>query len=428
VSDLITRTARRQFVVLLAVFIGAALGTLLGASALVIVNPSASDFVQQKSISLRYRLAEILPHPAQPEFVPTPLAVSTGTPSVTSVPLNDPIIEPPNDPTTQPPTASPTRAPTRTPSPKADLKPIQPTVMLRGIKHDYQHWNNCGPVTLEMDLSYFDRTDTQTEIAAFTKPNADDRNVRPDELAAYVSRTGLRSITRVNGTLDLLKTLLSNNLPVIVETALVKQPQGWMGHYRLLVGYDARQFSTMDSYDGPNVKIAFDDLDAEWRAFNRLYLVIYPTAQDARVRAILGDALDDRTMYAQAAAVARAEIGSNSNDAFAEFNLGMSLNGLKRYPEAAAAFDRARTLGLPWRMLWYQFGPYEAYLQVGRYDEVIALADALLKATDDLEESHYYKGLALRALGRAADARREFEAALRWNSNYRDAQQALETP
>jgi tetratricopeptide (TPR) repeat protein len=201
-----------------------------------------------------------------------------------------------------------------------------------------------------------------------------------------------------------------------------------MGHYRLLVGYDASQFYTMDSYDGPNVKITFDDLDTEWRAFNRLYLLVYPPAQETRVRAILGGALDDRTMYAQAAAVARAEVESNPNDAFAEFNLGMSLDGLKRYPEAAVAFDRARTLGLPWRMLWYQFGPYEAYLQTGRYDEVIALADALLKATDDLEESHYYKGIALRALGRVADARREFETALRWNSNYRDAQRALETP
>jgi tetratricopeptide (TPR) repeat protein len=131
-------------------------------------------------------------------------------------------------------------------------------------------------------------------------------------------------------------------------------------------------------------------------------------------------------MYAQAAARARAESDADPKDAFAQFNLGSGLVALKRYAEAAAAFDRARTLGLPWRMIWYQFSPYEAYLHVGRYDEVIALADALLSQTDDLEEAHYYKGLALRARGRPEEARREFETALRYNSNYREAQKALE--
>jgi tetratricopeptide (TPR) repeat protein len=250
--------------------------------------------------------------------------------------------------------------------------------------------------------------------------------VRPDELAAYAHHVGLRSIIRVNGTMERLELFLSNGLPVIVETALVKQPQGWMGHYRLLIGYDAKQFNTMDSYDGPNVKISFGDLDVEWRAFNRLYLVIYSEEQATRVRAILADTLDDATMYAQAAARARAESDADPKDAFAQFNLGSSLVALKRYAEAAAAFDRARTLGLPWRMIWYHFSPYEAYLHVGRYDEVIALADALLSKTDDLEEAHYYKGLALRALSRPEEARREFETALRYNSNYREAQKALE--
>jgi hypothetical protein len=55
------------WVALLAIFIGAVLGTLLGASALVTVNPIAADWVQQKSISARDRLAEILPHPAEPQ-------------------------------------------------------------------------------------------------------------------------------------------------------------------------------------------------------------------------------------------------------------------------------------------------------------------------------------------------------------------------
>lgn len=89
-------------------------------------------------------------------------------------------------------------------------------------------------------------------------------------------------------------------------------------------------------------------------------------------------------------------------------------------------FDHARALGLPWRMMWYQFGAYEAYAQTKRYVDVIALADATLRNADDLEEAHYYKGVALRALGQNDQARREFETALRYNKNYQDAQRAMQ--
>lgn len=411
------RTARTRFQIFLAVFVGGALGTILGALAILTLNPSTFDLIQQKAQSLQYRWIENLPRENLPKFVPTPLAASLAIPSTVQTPTPD----------TPAGIISQTRAPTIAPA-RANIASIQTAVSLRGIKPDYQRWNNCGPTTLGMNLSYFRRTDTQAEIAAFTKPNPDDRNVRPDELAAYAQSAGMRTVIRENGTLDRLKLLLSNGLPVIVETSLEKQPQGWMGHYRLLAGYDSQKFITMDSYDGPNVKIAFDDLDDTWRAFNRLYLVIYPDEQSARVKAILADTLDDQTMYTHAATRARDEIQADPKDAFAQFNLGTSLVGLKRYSEAASAFDRARAIGLPWRSLWYQFGPYEAYLQTGRYSEVIDLADSLLRETVDLEESHYYKALALRSLGRNEEARRELEAAVRYNKNYADAKRALATP
>jgi tetratricopeptide (TPR) repeat protein len=420
--------------VLRAVLAGVLIGAIL--SALVLAGLQ-SDLLQQKFMSLRYRVAALLPHAAEPQFVPTPLALPsangrppTDEPTQTLESSFDPTPEGTRHPVTLPATPSIVRPPssiprTRTPTLPPDVTPVQPMVALRAIKADYQRWNNCGPTTLGMALQYFGKTDPQAEIATFTKPNPDDRNVRPDELAAYANRAGLRTIIRVNGTLDRLKLLLSNGVPVIIETALVKQPQGWMGHYRLLIGYDATQFNTMDSYDGPNVKISFADLDAEWRTFNRIYLVVYANAPAARVRAILADTLDDQTMYAQAAARARAEIAADPKDAFAQFNLGSSLAGMKLYAPAAAAFDKARMLGLPWRMLWYQHDPYIAYLRVGRNEEVIALADSLLSKTNDLEEAHYYKGLALRALKREPEARREFETALHYNPNYRDALNAM---
>lgn len=122
---------------------------------------------------------------------------------------------------------------------------------------------------------------------------------------------------------------------------------------------------------------------------------------------------------------ARAEIEANPQNAFAYFNLGTSLNGLGQYKQAAAAFDQARVLKLPWRMMWYQFGAYRAYYETKRYDEILALADATLRSAENLEESHYYRGLALQALGQDAEARAAFESALRFNKNFRLAQEAL---
>ncbi|HJL70317.1 MAG TPA: hypothetical protein QGI30_05550, partial [Anaerolineales bacterium] len=89
------------------------------------------------------------------------------------------------------------------------------------------------------------------------------------------------------------------------------------------------------------------------------------------------------------------------------------------------AFDRAREIGLPWRMLFYQFGPYIAYFNVGRYQDVIDLATATLQARPALEESYVWRGWALHMLGDTAGARSDFRAALGVNPNFVDALTAL---
>ena len=77
-------------------------------------------------------------------------------------------------------------------------------------------------------------------------------------------------------------------------------------------------------------------------------------------------------------------------------------------------------------MLWYQFGPYEAYYQVGRMDDVILLADVTLKDRPYFEESYYYRGLAHAAQGDLDAARDDFGKAVRFNPNYSPAVLALE--
>ena len=124
---------------------------------------------------------------------------------------------------------------------------------------------------------------------------------------------------------------------------------------------------------------------------------------------------------------AQLAVSQQPGDAFAWFNLGTDLVHYGDYAGAAAAYDQARAIGLPWRMLWYQFGPFVAYHAVGRYDDVIALADATINVTPSIEEVHYWRGMALAAQGNGEAARAAWQRALGQNPNFAPALEALAT-
>lgn len=346
------------------------------------------------------------------------------------------------DPATAEPSPTPTVAPTATPT--ATPPPALPAAYrLEGFTHHQQDWNNCGPATLAMGLSYFDVALTQYDTAAFLKPNEEDRNVSPDQLVAYVEReTDYSALTRVNGSLDLLRTLIANDFPVIIEIGL--DPPGevawleWYGHYLLVTGYDdaAEELWVFDSlvWDAESLQdfnspfgrsYPYADLQTYWPHFNQTYVVLYDPAQEATLAEILGPDLDDTTMWQAALAAAQDRVLTDDSDPFGWFNLGTAYTALGDFEAAATAYDKARAIGLPWRMLWYQFGPYEAYYQVGRYIDVILLANTTLNNRPYFEESFYYRGLAQQALGDAEAARESFAAAAEFNPNYAPAQQAL---
>ena len=72
---------------------------------------------------------------------------------------------------------------------------------------------------------------------------------------------------------------------------------------------------------------------------------------------------------------------------FAWFNAGTSLVYLQDYAGAAPCMTKhsiftpaSPKISRPWRMLWYQTGPYFAYYYAGRFQDVISLADQTLEA------------------------------------------------
>lgn len=376
--------------------------------------------------ALPYRLAARLPSArATPVRLPTVAGIApasippdfAGTATALSVFLGTVVLPRP--------TGTPT--PEATAPPPAPIAALPPSAAIGGFRHEYQTWNNCGPATASMALSALGAAGDQSEAALFLKPDPDDKNVGPEELAAYARQRGYGATVRVNGTIERLKSLLAAGFPVIVETWFIPEPGDEMGHYRLLSGYDdgAGLFTALDSYHGPNVRLPYAEFDELWRVFNRTYVVVYPSNQAEAVQVLLGPDADDGAMFAAAAARARADLATRL-DAFGWFNLGSSLVGAGDMPAAAEAFDEARALGLPWRMLWYQFGPFEAYAAAGRWPEVAALAEANLANAENLEESHYWLGRARAQAGDLDGARAAWRRALALNPNAALAREALD--
>jgi hypothetical protein len=353
---------------------------------------------------------------------PTPTAIA-----VASEPMAVPV--PPATATLAPPTPTPI--------------PIPPAFRLTNVRHQFQEWNNCGPATLAMTLSYFDLATTQSMTAAVLKPNPEDRNVSPQEMADYVNEeTPFVAIMRTNGNHDTVRRLVANGIPVILEVGIDPPGEfrwlGWYGHYLLVVAFDdaLQQYWVYDSWLGtsdvplenanPDGRIlTYADADIYWPHFNRNYIALYRLEQVQLVADIIGEDMDDERMWQQSLSRAQAEAAADPENAFFWFNLGTSYNAVGDYEKAASAFDQALTIGLPWRMLWYQFGPYKAYYEVGRYDDVIVLADTTLKDRPYFEESFYYKGLALAGLNNPNEARQNLEAAVAFNPNYTPAVTAL---
>ncbi len=340
------------------------------------------------------------------------------------------------------PTPVPTTVPTAVPTPT--LAPLPKQHILTGMGVVKQTFNNCGPANLTQTLNFHGSDITQTEVADYLKPNPEDRNVSPWQIADYVNEQtpGYNAIARSGGTLEMVKRFVAAGYPVVIEKGYELPDSGWWGHYLTVYGFDddKQELFTQDSYlgpfDGSGRTASYDEIEQYWQQFNYTFYVVYKPEQATEVAAILGpDMFDDFAMWQNAAALAEAEAKTNPRDAIAWFNLGTALTRMggltgesKYYQGGAQAFDQAREIGLPPRMLWYQFQPYLAYLKLQRYQDIVDLADATLETQGgrNVEETFWYKGHALAFLGDIAGAREAYQEALLVNENFYPAQWSLD--
>ncbi len=338
--------------------------------------------------------------------------------------------------------------PPNPPEPTITPTPLPAAISLKGTRYMDQHgiMNYCAPANLAMALSFWGWGGTRLDPGKYLKPNDKDKNVMPYEMIDYVNtQTVFKAIGREGGTLHLAKALIAGGFPVLIEKgAYITDTTGtlsWMGHYNLLTGYDdaAGNFIVQDSYFQPDYLIPYATIQDEWRSFNYTFIVVYPSNYEERLFSILGDYVDEQKSYEIALQIASNETAALQpvNRLFAYFNRGTSLVKLKDYSGAVVAYNEAFRIDgelaeakdpkRPWRITWYETGPYFAYYYTGNYSNVIQLADKTLSqmAEPNLEESFYWRAMARNALGDTQGALADLRASLKHHPGFAPSEQLL---
>ena len=172
-------------------------------------------------------------------------------------------------------------------------------------------------------------------------------------------------------------------------------------------------------------------MSANWRAFNNVFLVVFPKDKTNDVLNALGSLVDETNSYRVAYDRALQEsktLKDPRDQFFAWFNAGTSLVYLQEYSGAAQAFDTAYGVypaitekNPPWRIVWYQTGPYFAYYYTSRYQDVIEMATTTLDAmgpNKGIEESWYWRALAELASGDQVGAISDLRESLKWHAGF----------
>jgi len=252
------------------------------------------------------------------------------------------------------PVVSSTPQPGPTLEPTITATPLPATVMLEGVKYEHQHGrlNYCGPSNFSMALTYWGWNGNRDVIGKAVKPSDKDKNVMPYELQDYIidNVPGMTSAVRYGGDLDLLKRMVSAGFPVVVEKGIyevdVNGKYGWMGHYAFVTGYDdvQKEIIYQDTYQpdpaanpGPNRHIKYSTFIEGWRAFDFVFVVVYPMDKENQVMTVLGPYANEQWASQHALSIAQTESQTlaDIDRFFAWFNVGTSHVVLLQYADAA---------------------------------------------------------------------------------------------
>lgn len=294
-----------------------------------------------------------------------------------------------------------------------------------------QSFNNCGPASLSMVMSMFGTFVDQETLADRMRPfhnpagGVDDKSIFADEFVKYAKEQGFEALQRPNGDIRMIKTLIANDIPVVVRTWLNDYED--IGHFRIVKGYNDETGTIIqdDSYQGPNLTYTYNAFNTLWQPFNYGYILVYPKEKAAVVAAILGSQMDEETAYRDSIIRAEQELAENPKAFYPLFNIATASYYLGDYQKTVTYYEQAAP-SLPQRMLWYQIEPILAYQKTGSDEAVFALTNRILNTGNQAySELYEIRGEIYKKQGDMQSARSEFEKAHFYNTNFPTADEAL---
>jgi len=321
--------------------------------------------------------------------------------------------------------------PTPTPTPKFSLEQPAITKLLNNDYHVFQTFNNCGPAALSMALSYYGVNKSQAELGfelrPYQNPNGDndDKSVTLEELAEKSKEYGFIPYHRPNGNIDLIKLFITYDIPIIARTWTKVNED--IGHYRIIKGFneETRKIIQDDSLQGKNLRYSYGDFNSIWKKFNYEYLALVPFDKVEIAEQILGEDADERTAWQKAVLVAQKELEQSPNDIYVRFNLSVTLYNVGDYQRSVEEFEKVEN-ALPFRTLWYQIKPIQAYYELGNYDRVFQITNRVLNNYNRaFSELYIIRGNIYKNRGNIDAARSEFQKAVFYNTNLKPAQAVL---
>ncbi|MDP2638511.1 MAG: C39 family peptidase [Candidatus Levybacteria bacterium] len=319
------------------------------------------------------------------------------------------------------------------PSPAITLKTPPPNKTLQNDYHIFQSFNNCGPASLSMALSYYGINISQEELGQQLRPyqnpqgDNDDKSVILEEMAKKAEEYNLIAYHRPNGNIDLIKLFITYDIPIITRTWLNENED--IGHYRVIKGYDStsEQIIQDDSLQGKNLRYSIENFSSIWGKFNYEYLVLVPKDKNEIAKAILGENADFKKAWKNALRQAQDKLQKNPDDIYAKFNLSVAFYNTGDYKKSVEEFEKIEN-DLPFRTLWYQIEPIQAYFKLGNYEKVFSLTDRILNNYNRaFSELYLIRGEIYKKQGDMQSAKREFEKAVFYNTGLQKAHDALKS-
>ncbi len=322
-----------------------------------------------------------------------------------------------------PSTTSPTTSQKQEEEPQLEKLPEKK--VLENGKHTFQTFNNCGPASLSMALSYYDIAVSQKDLGDSLRPyqhpkgNNDDKSVTLTELALKATEYNLAAYHRPAGNIEILKYFINNDIPIIAKTWLTEDED--IGHYRIIKGFDSNTKTIIqdDSMQGKDLSYTYERFNNLWEKFNYEFLVLVPTGKEETALKILGDLATEKKAWETALQKADQQTKKDVSNIYAQFNRSVALYQSNRYQEAVAVYENIADK-LPSRTLWYQIEPILAYYQLGEYDTVLKITSQILNNQNRaFSELYSLQGKIYELRGEEKKAQESFADAEKYNrSNY----------